>query len=68
VVVNDGKMIGGDTVISYPGSYVEDGNTFTASITTERHTAEQPSVFGIEEIGILPGSAKQAPGLVFVAD
>jgi hypothetical protein len=29
VVLNDGKMIGGDTVIAYTGSYVEEGDTFT---------------------------------------
>jgi hypothetical protein len=79
VVHNDGKMIGGDTVIAYTGSYVEEGDKFTASITTERHTQGQPSVFGIDEIDLTltgkstpttascTGTAKQAPGLTFEA-
>ena len=79
MVLNDGKMIGGDTVIAYTGSYVEEGDTFTASITTERHTQGQPSVFGIDEIDLTltgkstpttascTGTAKQAPGLTFEA-
>jgi hypothetical protein len=79
VVLNDGKMTGGDTVISYAGSYVEEGDTFTASITTKRHTEGQPSVFGIDEIDFTltgkstrttascSGTAKQAPGLTFEA-
>jgi hypothetical protein len=37
-------------VIAYTGSYVEEGDAFTASIATERHTQGQPSVFGIDEI------------------
>jgi T3SS negative regulator,GrlR len=79
VVLDDGKMIGGDTVIAYTGSYVEEGDKFTASITTERHTQGQPSVFGIDEIDLTltgkstpttascTGTAKQAPGLTFEA-
>ena len=79
VVLNDGKMIGGDTVIAYTGSYVEEGDKFTASITTERHTQGQPSVFGVDEIDLTltgkstpttascTGTAKQAPGLTFEA-
>jgi hypothetical protein len=79
VVLNDGKMTGGDTVIAYTRSYVEEGDTFTASITTERHTQGQPSVFGIDEIDLTltgkstrttascTGTAKQAPGLTFEA-
>ena len=79
VVLNDGKMTGGDTVIAYSGSYVEEGHTFTASVTTECHTPGQPSVFGIDEIDLTltgksmrttascTGTAKQAPGLTFEA-
>jgi hypothetical protein len=78
-VLNDGRMIGGETVISYVGSYVEDGDTFTASITTERHTEGQPSVFGMDKIDMTltgkstpttascTGAAKQAPDLTFEA-
>jgi T3SS negative regulator,GrlR len=48
VELNDGKVTGGDTVLAYTGSYVEDGDAFTASIATCRHTQGQPSVFGID--------------------
>jgi hypothetical protein len=47
IELNDGKVTGGDTVLAYTGSYVVDGDKFTAFIATERHTAGQPSVFGI---------------------
>jgi hypothetical protein len=48
VELKDGKVTGGDTVLAYSGSYVEDGDAFTASIATCRHTQGQPSVFGID--------------------
>ena len=79
VVLNDGKLIGGDTVIAYTGSYVEEGDTFTASVKTERHTQGQPPVFGFDETDLTltgkstrttascTGTAKQAPGLTFEA-
>jgi hypothetical protein len=38
VELNDGKVTGGDTVLAYTGSYVVDGDKFTACIATERHT------------------------------
>src|ERR1700761_560680 len=44
VELNDGKVTGGDTVLAYTGSYVVDGDKFTACIATERHTQGQPSV------------------------
>ena len=47
IELNDGKVTGGDTGLAYTGSYVVDGDKFTAFIATERHTPGQPSVFGI---------------------
>src|SRR3982074_1519694 len=47
IELNDGKVTGGDTVLAYTGSYVADGDKFTAFIATERHTPGQPSVFGL---------------------
>ena len=81
IELNDGKVTGGDTVLAYTGSYVVDGDKFTAFITTERHTPGQPSVFGIgiDDVNLTPtgkstpttasctGAAKQAPGLTFDA-
>ena len=77
--LNDGKVTGEDTVLAYTGSYVEDGDSFTAFIATQRHTSGQPSVFGIDVIDLTvsgkstpttascTGTAKQAPGLTFEA-
>ena len=81
IELNDGKVTGGDTVLAYTGSYVVDGDEFTAFIATERHTPGQPSVFGIGidviELTLIgkstpttascTGTAKQAPGLAFEA-
>ena len=79
VELNDGKVTGGDTVLAYTGSYVVEGDKFTASIATERPTPGQPSVFGIDDVNLTltgkstlttascTGTAKQAPGLTFEA-
>ena len=81
IELNDGNVTGGDTVLAYTGSYVVDGDEFTAFITTERHTPGQPSVFGIgiDDVNLTvtgkatpttascTGIAKQAPGLTFEA-
>jgi hypothetical protein len=78
-VLSDGKVTGGDNVSAYTGSYVVDGNKFTASIASRRHTPGQPSVFGIDNVDLTltgkstpttascTGTAKQAPGLTFEA-
>jgi hypothetical protein len=81
IELNDGKVTGGDTVLAYTGSYVADGDKFTAFIATKRHTPGQPSVFGlgIDDVNLTltgkstpttascTGTAKQAPGLAFEA-
>jgi hypothetical protein len=79
VELNDGQLTGGDTVIGYDGSYTQDGDTFTATITTRRHALGQCSVFGLDNVDLTlsgkststtascSGTAKQAPGLRFEA-
>jgi len=79
VKLNDGKVTGGDTVIAYSGTYIQDGDKFTGSITTRRHTQGQASVFGIDNVDLTLtgrstpttasciGFAKQAPDLTFEA-
>jgi hypothetical protein len=76
VTLRNGKISGGDTVISYGGSYQVDGSHFTAILTTRRHTAGQPSVFGIDEVEIklsgtaignfasCSGEVEQVPGML----
>ena len=80
VELKDGKVTGGDTVLAYTGSYVEDGDAFTALIATERHSPGHPSVFGIDNVELTlsgnssatttascTGTVKQVPGMTFEA-
>ena len=79
VVLKDGKLTGGDTVLAYTGTYFQNGDRFSASVTTQRHTAGQPSVFGIDNVNLTltgkstpttascTGTAEQAPDLTFEA-
>jgi hypothetical protein len=73
VVFNNGKITGGDTVLGYTGTYFQNGDTFTASVATRRHSPGQPSVFDIDNVDLsvtgksalttasCTGTAKQAP-------
>ncbi|WP_407175391.1 hypothetical protein [Bradyrhizobium sp. STM 3562] len=77
VLLKDGKVFGGDTVISYSGSYQVEGTKFTAVLKTSRHAAGQSSVFGIDEVEIklagtamgtfatCSGEVEQVPGMLF---
>jgi hypothetical protein len=76
-LLRDGKISGGDTVITYGGAYQVDGSQFTATLTTRRHSAGQPSVFGIDKVEIklagtaignfasCSGEVDQVPGMLF---
>jgi hypothetical protein len=75
----NGKISGGDSIFTYGGSYEIDEDRFTAMLTTRRHSAGPPTVFGIDEVEVkltgtfnrimasCSGTAKQAPGVVFEA-
>jgi hypothetical protein len=79
VVFNDGKITGSDAVLTYTGTYFQNGDNFSASLTTRRHAQGQPSVFDIDNVDLAltgtstpttascTGTAKQAPGLTFEA-
>src|SRR5262245_60430677 len=80
VVLSEGKVVGGDTVLTYTGTFAVEGNRFTATIKTNRHAQGQPSVFGLDDLTItLEGScnsssvaqcagfAAECPGLPFEA-
>jgi hypothetical protein len=71
----NGMLAGGDTSFSYSGHWKQEGERFTANLTSKR-LAPGPSVFGLDEIDITvegrsnagvsascTGFAKQAPGL-----
>jgi hypothetical protein len=75
----DGNVSGGDNISEYTGTYVQDGDKFSATIAVRRHTQGQPSVFGIDNVDITlsgkstpttascSGTAKQAPATTFQA-
>ena len=75
----DGIISGSDSFLTYGGSYKVDDDRFTATLTTTRHAAGPPTLFGIDEIELelagsfkgklasCSGTAKQAPGLPFEA-
>jgi hypothetical protein len=75
----DGDVSGGDTISSYTGTYVQDGDKFAATIAVKRHTQGLPSVFGIDYVDITLsgkstpttascfGTANQAPGTTLQA-
>src|ERR1700760_2702862 len=42
----NGKLWGGDSIISYSGCYEVEGDRWTATVTTRRHAAGHATVFG----------------------
>jgi hypothetical protein len=79
VSLMDGNVSGGDNISEYMGTYVQDGDKFSATIAVRRHTQGPPSVFGIDNVDITLsgkstpttascfGTAKQAPGMTLQA-
>jgi hypothetical protein len=71
----NGKLAGGDASYRYSGQWEQEGDRFTAKLTSKRF-APGPSVFGMDEVDIVvegrsnegvtascKGFAKQAPGV-----
>ena len=79
IVLNDGKITEGDGGLAYAGTYFQNGDRFSAEITTWREAPGLPSIFGIDNIDLTltgtsapttascTGTVKQAPGLSFEA-
>ncbi len=79
IVLQDGSVRGGDSALFYTGTYSVEGGSFSATITTGRHAAHLPSVFGVDVVTInlhgdwsgdkasVTGTSPQAPGLSFKA-
>ena len=77
VLAPDGKLSGGDTVMSYTGHWRTAGENFEATLYTKRHSPGEPTAFGgVDDLEITltglskggvtawcTGNAKQAPGL-----
>jgi hypothetical protein len=71
----NGIVSGRDSMFSYSGSYEVEGDQFTAVVTTRRHAAGPPTVFGIDEVEVklkgrsngrmasCSGTAEQVPGV-----
>jgi hypothetical protein len=79
LLLANGRITGGDSVLAYSGSYQVEEDRFTAVVSTRRHTAGQPTLFGVDEVQIevagkstgvtasCTGAARQAPELPFEA-
>ena len=78
VTAADGRISGGDIALSYEGSYADDGENFTATFRTWRHSDGAPAVLGMDDLDITvsgksptgkvvsaSGFAKQVPDLLF---
>ncbi|MEH2614371.1 hypothetical protein [Bradyrhizobium sp. AZCC 1693] len=74
--VQDGKIWGGDSIMTYSGSCKVDGDRFTAIVTTKRHTEGHVTVFGADDLTMklegtfdgkiarYVGTAEQVPGVL----
>lgn len=77
VVLQNGKIRGGDSGICYTGTYSETGDQVTARVVTDRHTHTPGvgAVFGIDRANIslsgtsmgdsaqMTGTAAEVPGV-----
>ncbi|UPK31464.1 hypothetical protein [Bradyrhizobium sp. 195] len=75
----DGRISGGDSIMSYDGSYQVFGDRFIATIVTKRHTEGHATVFGIDDLELklegvskgqiakCTGTTDAAPGVTFEA-
>lgn len=46
----DGIITGGDSIVTYTGTYEVQGNRITAVLKTKRHTEGHATVFGIDDL------------------
>ena len=79
VTMLGGRLRGGDAGIAYLGAYQQDGDKFTATVKTKRHTPGNGSVFGKDSVTIslagqssgtgatCNGTAAESPGVTFQA-
>ena len=81
VVMEDGKVRGGDAAFAYVGRYTEEGDRFSVAVTTSRHSPSPTitSLFGTDDARVhlegnssgpvidLEGKAAEAPDVTFKA-
>jgi|ERR1019366_7356501 hypothetical protein len=75
----NGQVRGGDSCLAYSGTFVQEGDSFIANLTTKRHARGLQSVFGLDEVNInltgkslgasasCIGTAAETPGVIFEA-
>ena len=82
VVMQGGRLRGGDSLMYYVGTYSQEGNNLSAKIATDRHSTMpgMHPVFGMDRVIItisgttegdsakMAGSAAEAPGVTFSAN
>jgi hypothetical protein len=52
VTLQDGRIVGGDTMVRYEGTYRREGDQFWASIKTKRWAPGRLPIFQIDELDI----------------
>jgi hypothetical protein len=58
-----GRITGGDTVLSYIGTYSQIGDQIVAAIRTERHSPGDVTLFGLDAIDLsITGTSKERTG------
>ena len=79
VVLQGGKLRGGDSSIYYIGTYSQSGDQLTADVATDAHSSGIGSVFGVDRAHIhltgkvtgdaaqMTGTAREAPNVSFQA-
>jgi hypothetical protein len=77
ITLRNGHIAGGDKLVTYTGTYTEDGDQFSVSIQTKRHAPGRLPLFQIDELDIelrgdssgqivtASGSVKQVPDTPF---
>jgi hypothetical protein len=81
IVLKDGQLRGGDSLIYYVGTYTQNGDRFSADVKTDAHSnnPNMQSVFGMNRVRInitgttkgdsaqMTGTSPDAPGVNFQA-
>jgi hypothetical protein len=82
VVLQDGKVLGGDSMMAYIGTFTESGQDFSAKVEGKKHSnmPGMTSVFGVDHTHItltgksngstsvtMQGKAAEAPNVPFQA-
>jgi len=52
ISLRNGHIAGGDKLVTYTGTYIEDGDQFSVSIKTRRHAPGRLPLFQIDELDI----------------